>query len=64
MHSAHTHGHAARARAHTRAPSNAPGDDLASFQRLFEDLEPQLTSIGVAEYGATSTTLEDVFLQE
>ena len=40
-----------------------PGDDLGAFQRLFEALEPRLHELGVRDYGATCTTLEDVFLK-
>ena len=40
-----------------------PGDDLIAFQRLFTDLEHKLSSFGVKDFGATCTTLEDVFLK-
>ena len=40
-----------------------PGDDLLAFQRLFTDLEQKLGSFGVKDFGATCTTLEDVFLK-
>ncbi|KAL1503435.1 hypothetical protein AB1Y20_011923 [Prymnesium parvum] len=40
-----------------------PGDDLAQLQKLLLALEASLAALGVKEYGATCTTLEDVFLK-
>mmetsp|Transcript_71331 Transcript_71331/g.189760 ORF Transcript_71331/g.189760 Transcript_71331/m.189760 type:complete len:1192 (-) Transcript_71331:531-4106(-) len=43
--------------------AQVPGDDLGTIKTLLEALEGSLAKLGVAEYGATCTTLEDVFLK-
>ena len=40
-----------------------PGQELGQMQALFEALDDSLAKLGVKEYGATCTTLEDVFLK-
>ena len=40
-----------------------PGQDMRSFAKVFAELEASLPSLGVAEYGVSCTTLEDVFLR-
>ena len=40
-----------------------PGDKLSMFQSLFEELDKNFRQLGIDDYGATCTTLEDVFLK-
>ena len=40
-----------------------PGQDMRRFAKVFAELEARLPSLGVAEYGVSCTTLEDVFLR-
>ena len=36
---------------------------MRRFAKVFAELEARLPSLGVAEYGVSCTTLEDVFLR-
>jgi len=40
-----------------------PGSDTGLFRCLFEALEAHAESVGVADFGVNTTTLEDVFLK-
>ena len=40
-----------------------PGQDMRRFASLFGELEARAASLGVAAYGVSCTTLEDVFLR-
>ena len=42
---------------------NMPSGSLAGFASLFRALDAELPRLGIAEYGLTCTTLEDVFLR-
>ena len=45
------------------AEVHLPGQDMRRFASLFGELEARAASLGVAAYGVSCTTLEDVFLR-
>ena len=45
------------------AEATLPSADTSTFPSVFEALDEQLAALGVASYGVTCTTLEDVFLR-
>ena len=44
-------------------PNDAAGDDTARLTNLFQELETQLDRLGCTDFGVSTTSLEDVFLQ-
>ncbi len=40
-----------------------PNESSASFERLFTTIETDKTKLGISSYGASITTLEEVFIK-